>query len=99
LPDLFVPFEAMWRLWRKAMHRRPFPAELPKTAREITVIRSDADNYIGRIKKMLGDAKRSIHMQYAYITYTDKPVDQDSGLVEMLAGLSSKPNLDMKIIV
>jgi hypothetical protein len=102
LPDLFVPLEALMADAAEGDAPAPVaPAVLPKTPREITVLPLlTPDNYIGHIKKMLGDAKRSIHMQYAYITYTDKPVDQEfTTLLEMLAELSNKPNLDMKIIV
>ena len=49
---------------------------------------------------MLDSAKRSIYLQYAYITYSDEPGDEP--FTEMLAKLaeqSFKPAMDVRIIV
>ena len=58
------------------------------------------DNYFGRLNELLDGAERSIYLQYAYITYSDK--EGDEPFTEMLAKLeelSFKPAMDVKIIV
>ncbi len=58
------------------------------------------DNYIGRIRKLIDGAKRSIYLQYAYITYSDKEIDKDfTAMLVSLADLSNRPNFDVRIIV
>ncbi len=58
------------------------------------------DNYVGRVADWLASARRSIYLQFAYITYSDKPSDERfTQLLLSLAELSYKPGLDMRIIV
>jgi phosphatidylserine/phosphatidylglycerophosphate/cardiolipin synthase-like enzyme len=102
LPDLFVPVDALYDADDVADAPSPVaPAVLPTTPRDIVVVPVlTPDNYLGRINALIASAKRSIYLQYAYITYSDKPADQ--GFTEMLAALaelSNRSGLDVRIIV
>ena len=77
------------------------PATLPTQPRTIKVQPVlTPDNYIKRLNELLDSAKRSIYLQYAYITYSDKKGDEDfTAMLEALAELSNRPDMDVRIIV
>jgi hypothetical protein len=102
LPDLFVPVEELFDADAVADTPVPVgPEILPSSPREIDVMPVlTPDNYIGRIKELIGSARRSIYLQYAYITYSDKNVDQDfAAMLATLAELSNRADMDLRIIV
>lgn len=102
MPDLFVPVESLLSTPELAAPPRPFaPASLPSVRRNVEVIPVlTPDNYIGRIFELIENAERSIYLQYAYITYSDKPGDKKfTEMLGLLAELSYKPGFDMRIIV
>ncbi len=102
LPDLFVPIDTLFDVGALADTPTPVaPQILPATPRDIEVIPVlTPDNYIKQVKKLIGSAKRSIYLQYAYITYSDKKIDKDfTGMLDILAELSNRPNMDIRIIV
>jgi phosphatidylserine/phosphatidylglycerophosphate/cardiolipin synthase-like enzyme len=102
-PDLFVPIQELvdQALFAMAVAAPVAPEVLPKTPRKVKVQPLlTPDNYVKRILELLRTAKQSVYLQYAYITYTDKPVDADfTELLGELAAMSYQPGLDMRIIV
>jgi len=100
-PDLFVPVEQFAMAEAVALPQPVACTVLPKTARDIVVQPVlTPDNYIGRIMELFNGAKHSIHMQYAYITYSDAAVDKPfTDMLKKLAELSNRPSMDMKIIL
>jgi hypothetical protein len=102
MPDLFVPIEAVADITMALHSPNPVrPATLPSTARKVKVQPVlTPDNYIGRLNELLDSAKRSIYLQYAYITYSDKAGDEPfTAMLTKLAKLSFKPAMDVRIIV
>jgi hypothetical protein len=102
LPDLFVPVDQLFDEADVADVAAPVaPQILPTTPRDIDVIPVlTPDNYVKRIQALIGGVKRSIYLQYAYITYSDKAGDEKfTAMLETLAELSNKSNIDMRIIV
>jgi phosphatidylserine/phosphatidylglycerophosphate/cardiolipin synthase-like enzyme len=102
MPDLFVPIEAVADTTMALHTPNPVrPARLPSTARKIKVQPVlTPDNYIGRLNELLDSAERSIYLQYAYITYSDKPGDAPfTAMLKKLAKLSFRPAMDVRIIV
>src|SRR5262245_18498718 len=102
LPDVFVPIDALFDADDVADTATPIAAEiLPYQQGEIEVIGVlTPDNYIGRIMELIDGAKRSIYLQYAYITFSDKEIDQKfTEMLEKLAELSNRSNFDIRIIV
>lgn len=102
LPDLFVPIDALFDTAALAAPPQPFaPQSLPSSHRDVTVTPVlTPDNYIGKIMKLIGGARRSLFLQYSYITYSEKPDDKKfTALLTTLAELSYRPNFDMRIIV
>ena len=99
-PDLFVPIDELSDV--EADVATPVaPQTLPGTARDVTIQPLlTPDNYIGHIRQLLGGAQRSISMQYAYITYSDKPKDADfTQMLTDLAEMSNRADIKMRIIV
>jgi hypothetical protein len=102
MPDLFVPIEAVADTTMALLAPNPARrATLPSTARKVKVQPVlTPDNYIGRLNELLDSAKRSIYLQYAYITYSDKAGDEPfTAMLKKLAELSFKPAMDVRIIV
>lgn len=102
LPDLFVPIDALFDDIALAAPPQPVaPKSLPSTRRKVTVTPVlTPDNYIGKIMALIRGAERSLYLQYAYITYSDKADDRKfTELLTTLAELSYRPNFDMRIIV
>lgn len=102
LPDLFVPVDTLFDAAELADTPTPVAPEiLPATPRDIDVIPLlTPDNYIGHIRKLINSTKRSIYLQYAYITYSDRDIDKDfTAMLVSLANLSNSPNMDVRIIV
>lgn len=102
LPDLFVPIDQLMTGVELAASPEPSaPKMLPSSPREITVQPVlTPDNYIKHIVALLKSAKRSVYLQYAYITYSDAPADADfRAMLKVLADLSFKTGLDVRIIV
>lgn len=102
-PDLLVPIESLTAEPGLALATvEPMaPRALPSVPRRIKVQPLlTPDNYVGRVSSWLAAARHSIYLQFAYITYTDKPADERfTELLLSLAELSYKPGLDMRIIV
>lgn len=102
LPDLFVPLEALFDTAAAAATPKPIaPQILPTTPGQFEIAPVlTPDNYIDRIMDLIGSAKRSIYLQYAYITYSDNKVDKKfTDMLAKLAELSNRANFDMRIIV
>ena len=102
LPDLFVPVDELFDAEDMADTPTPIaPQNLPTKAAEVEIVPVlTPDNYIGRIMKLIESTKRSIYLQYAYITFSDKKVDKKfTEMLEKLAELSNKSNIDVRIIV
>jgi hypothetical protein len=104
MPDLFVPIEAIAGTTMAMALHAPNPvrrATLPSTPRKVKVQPVlTPDNYIGRLNELLDSAKRSVYLQYAYITYSDKKGDEPfTAMLAKLAELSFKPAMDVRIIV
>jgi hypothetical protein len=102
MPDLFVPILALVGSFELAAPPQPFaPASLPSVRRKVEVMPVlTPDNYLHRILDLIKSAKRSIYLQYAYITYSDRPDDKKfTEMLGLLADLSYKPNFEMRIIV
>jgi phosphatidylserine/phosphatidylglycerophosphate/cardiolipin synthase-like enzyme len=91
------------RAYRVRSHQEPSTPRtvgLEQAACEATGRATALDNYIGHIRKLIDSTKRSIYLQYAYITYSDKEIDKDfTAMLESLAKLSNGPNMDVRIIV
>src|SRR5262249_38009374 len=93
-PDLFVPIAPLVGTADAAPAAKPVrPAVLPSTPRNVEVLPVlTPDNYIAHIMKLFDEAERSIYLQYAYITYSDKPVDKPfTAMLKKLAELSYRP--------
>jgi phosphatidylserine/phosphatidylglycerophosphate/cardiolipin synthase-like enzyme len=103
LPDVLVPLELLQTDPALALAApEPIaPLLLPSQPRRIKVRPLlTPDNYVGRIAEWLASARRSIYLQFSYITYSSKAGDEPfTELLETLAELSYKPGLDMRIIV
>jgi len=104
LPDLFVPLDALLedQATMAATVAEPVaPKVLPSTQRRVKVLPVlTPDNYVHRIFELLGSATRSVYLQYAYITYSDKTVDKRfAELLAQLAEISFQPGMDVRIIV
>ena len=102
MPDVFVPVEALFDAAAAASTPTPIAPEiLPTKPGEFEVAPVlTPDNYIGRIMELIGGAKRSIFLQYAYITFSDKKIDKKfTEMLAKLAELSNRSNFDMRIIV
>jgi hypothetical protein len=102
LPDVFVPVEALFDADDVADTPTPIAPEILPTQPgefDVTPVLTP-DNYIGRIMELIGGAKRSIFLQYAYITFSDKKIDKKfTEMLAKLAELSNRSNFDMRIIV
>jgi hypothetical protein len=102
LPDVFVPVEALFDADDVADTPTPIAPEILPTKPgefEIAPVLTP-DNYMGRIMELIGSAKRSIFLQYAYITFSDKKIDKKfTEMLAKLADLSNRSNFDMRIIV
>jgi PLD-like domain len=93
LPDLFVPVDALFDADAALARPQPIaPESLPTSGDAFEVVPVlTPDNYIGRIMTLIEGARRSIYLQYAYITYTDKPIDKKfTEMLEKLAELSNE---------
>ncbi|WP_291869122.1 phospholipase D-like domain-containing protein [Bradyrhizobium sp.] len=101
LPDLFVPVD---QLFDEAEFDVPTPVApqiLPTTPRDVVVLPVlTPDNYSKRVRALIGGARRSIYLQFSYITYSEKEVDRDfTAILEALAELSNRITMDVRIIV
>lgn len=102
LPDLFVPIDALFDADDVADTPTPIAPEiLPKRPATFDVAPVlTPDNYIERIMELLNSAERSIYLQYAYITFSDKDIDAKfTEMLQKLADLSNQSHFDMRIIV
>lgn len=102
-PDLFVPIDHIQALaLAAAAPPKPVkPASLPKSGKPVKIFPVlTPDNYIGRIMELITKTQKSIYLQYAYITYSDKTGDE--GFTKMLAALAEltqKSTVDARIII
>jgi hypothetical protein len=102
LPDLFVPADQLVDMVELAAPPEPVaPRALPSSARPITVQPVlTPDNYLARIVALLRSAKKSIYLQYAYITYSSAAQDRGfTDMLKLLGDLSYRHDLDVRIIV
>lgn len=102
LPDLFVPLDDLLSGVALAAPVEPTaPRALPSQTRPVTVQPVlTPDNYLPRITALLKSAKRSVYLQFAYITWSDGGQDgRFRELLKLLASLTYKPGLDVRIIV
>ena len=103
LPDLFVPIDSIRQEAALAatVADPTAPQVLPSTARTVKVQPLlTPDNYLGHIVKQLKAVKRSVFLQFAYINYSDKALDKEfTQMLQILAKLSWKPGVDVRIIV
>lgn len=103
MPDVFVPLDALidQTTATLATTEPTASASLPTHRNPVTVIPLlTPDNYLARVTALIRSAKRSIYLQYAYITYSNRPGDEDfTAFLALLAELSNKPSIDMRIIV
>ncbi|MEA2858795.1 MAG: hypothetical protein QOC72_834 [Methylobacteriaceae bacterium] len=102
-PDLFVPIGEIQAaaLAAAAVPKPVKPASLPKSAKPVKIFPVlTPDNYLGRIMELITKTQKSIYLQYAYITYSDKQGDE--GFTKMLAALAEltqKSSIDARIII
>jgi phosphatidylserine/phosphatidylglycerophosphate/cardiolipin synthase-like enzyme len=104
LPDVFVPIDALvGEAIEMAAPAEPVvPAVLPDHGRPFKVRPLlSPDNYRERIVELLKSAKRSVYLQFSYINHSkDKAADKDYlAMLGVLADLSYKPGMDLRIIV
>ena len=102
LPDVFVPVEALFDAAAAASTPTPIAPEILPTKPGEFEVRPvlTPDNYINRIMELIDGPQRSIYLQYAYITYSDKKIDKHfTEMLEKLAELSNESGIDMRIIV
>lgn len=103
MPDVFVPVEELIAgLELAASIADPVaPSILPSTARSFRVQPVlTPDNYLGRVRELLTSAQRSLYLQFAYINFSDAARDKDfTDLLALLAEMSYRPGLDMRIIM
>ena len=102
LPEVFVPIEDVVDAAAVAATPQPVASKsLPAGGREVRVQPVlTPDNYVDRVTALIKSAKKSLYMQFAYITYSDAEVD--APFTEMLNVLKEKtndPGIDTKIIV
>jgi phosphatidylserine/phosphatidylglycerophosphate/cardiolipin synthase-like enzyme len=103
LPDVFVPMEALIAQALEASGpAEPIaPATLPDHGKPYKIQPLlTPDNYHKRIVQLLKSAKRSVYLQFAYINYSANDADKDfAAMLKVLAELSYKPGMDVRIIV
>ncbi|WLE01024.1 phospholipase D-like domain-containing protein (plasmid) [Agrobacterium leguminum] len=103
MPDLFVSVEDMiGGLELAAAIAEPVaPSILPSSPRSVRVQPVlTPDNYLERVTELLSSAQRSLYLQFAYIHYSATARDKRfTDLLLMLADLSYRPGLDMRIIL
>ncbi len=102
MPDVFVPIESLAAEMLVAAVPIPVaPKSLPSVARpvEIRPLLSP-DNYAKRISELIRSAKKSLYLQYSYITWTAEAADRDfTEILDYLGELSSRKDFDLKVIV
>lgn len=103
LPDVFVPIDAVvaHAIEAAAAAEPVAPAVLPDHGRPFKVRPLlTPDNYRERIVELMKSAKRSLYLQFAYINYSDKDVDEAfTDMLGVLAELSYKPGMDVRILL
>jgi phosphatidylserine/phosphatidylglycerophosphate/cardiolipin synthase-like enzyme len=102
LPDVFVPLEDMADMAAMAAVPLPVPAlRVPKDSRKVPVQPVlTPDNYVDRVTALLDGAKRSIYMQFAYITFSDAEIDaRFTNMLDVLKKKTNDSDVDVRIIV
>ncbi len=103
LPDLFVPIDALLPDDDLALAAvvPVAPARLPAHGRAYAVQPVLCpDNYIERITTLIKSARRSLYLQFSYITYSSAPRDKPfQDLLDAIGTLSHRPDFDLRIIV
>ena len=103
MPDLFVPLEELQRaaVVAASVAEPTAPASLPSDGSTFTIQPLlTPDNYVGRITRELKKVRRSVYLQFAYINYSEKAADREfREMLQVLADLSWKPGIDVRIIV
>jgi hypothetical protein len=103
LPDLFVPIDALVEhAVEAAASAEPVaPAVLPDHGNPFKVRPLlTPDNYRERIVELMQSARRSLYLQFAYINYSERDVDQPfADMLGVLAELSYRPGMDVRIIL
>jgi phosphatidylserine/phosphatidylglycerophosphate/cardiolipin synthase-like enzyme len=101
-PDVFVPIEDVVDAAAIAAIVQPVaPKPLPASPRQVSVQPVlTPDNYVERVTALLKSAKRSVYLQFAYITYSDARADKAfTDMLEALKKCSNNKKIDTKIIV
>jgi PLD-like domain len=102
-PDVLVPLDTLVAppgVEAEIPTPKP-PQSLPTAPRQV-IVRPvlSPDNYIDRIMELLKSARRSIYLQFSYINFSDREGDERfTEMLTLLAELSFKPTIDMRIIV
>ncbi|RFB87662.1 phospholipase [Rhizobium leguminosarum bv. trifolii] len=103
LPDVFVPLQSLFPSPELAASvvEPVAPKRLPSSARSVRILPVlTPDNYLPRILELIGGVERSIYLQFSYINYSEAAKDQPfRDMLAMLADLSFKPAIDVRIIV
>jgi hypothetical protein len=103
MPELFVPLDAIVeQAVEMAAPAEPVaPAALPDHGKAFKVRPLlSPDNYRERIVELLKSAKRSVYLQFSYINHSEAKADKDYlAMLGVLAKLSYKPGMDVRIIV
>lgn len=101
LPELFVSLEQLQQDASLAALAAPEPIA-PQEIKGPIRIRSvlSPDNYATRIDELIRSAKKSLDLQYSYITWTAKEQDADfRAVLEYLGELSWRDDFTLRVIV
>lgn len=103
MPEVFVPIEALvGQAVEMAAPAVPVaPAMLPDHGKPFKVRPLlSPDNYRERVVDFMKSAKRSLYLQFSYINFSKSAADKPYlEMLAMLAKLSYKPGMDVRIIV
>lgn len=103
LPEVFVPLDTLAAgLAPLAAPTPPVgPQRRPATPRPVRVQPVlTPDNYLRHVEALMASARRSLYLQFSYISWSDNPRDED--FRRMLLGLAERSfseSLDLRIIV
>jgi phosphatidylserine/phosphatidylglycerophosphate/cardiolipin synthase-like enzyme len=102
MPELFVPMASLGDMDLALAVPEPVaPKRLPSSGRRVKVKPLlTPDNYRERIMEWIGTAKRSLYLQFSYITWSDKEEDEEfRDLLNLVADKTYDDSLDVRVIV